>query len=424
MDNKDSFGFDFNDTYEDVIKSLRQKNGDDFEDIVSDSSLKNSDGTIDINSISKGRYKNEKSGDSNDMKKKNWWQRLTKGKKAALISVTSIVLVIAILLGWFFSTFKYNYNSITENPEELGFEQVIDKKVINIALFGVDTRNETKFTGNTDSIMVLSLNTVTKKVKIFSIMRDSFVPMEYEGTSYYGKINSAYSKSPEHAIKTINKNFNLDISEYATVNFVGMTEIIDAVGGITATITEDELRDKGRTHPNLNGCMVEICSEMGLNPSDYYVKSAGKQTLNGVQAVAYARVRSCTSVWNTRDDYGRTDRQRHVMQELFHKAIKMKKTQYVDLIKALIPCTETSLSYSDILSLAVNMLLNSPSFEQYRIPQNDFVMRFRGPSRYGSVVYYDLNYASRMINSIIYDDVTMEQFIEQNPIEKNDWFNQ
>jgi len=427
MDNKEKFDFDFdfNDTYEDIMKELKQKNDDDFEDIVSDTSLKNAQDTVDIYSVSSGKQKAEKSGGKTNVKrKKNWWQRLSKVKKGLIISVTALVLVLSILLGWIFSTFDYNYNPITTDPEELGFETVINKKVINIALFGVDTRNETKFTGNTDSIMVLSLNTVTKKVKIFSIMRDSFVPMEYEGRSYYGKINSAYSKSPEHAIKTINKNFNLDISEYATVNFVGMTNIIDAVGGITATITEDELRDKGRTHPNLNGCMVEICSEMGLNPSDYYVKSAGEQTLNGVQAVAYARVRSCTSVWNTRDDYGRTDRQRHVMQELFRKAIKMKKSQYVDLIKALIPCTETSLSYSDILSLAVNMLLNSPSFEQYRIPQNNFVMRFRGPSRYGSVVYYDLQYTSRLINAIIYDDVTLEQFVEANPIEKNDWFNQ
>lgn len=408
---KDSFGFDFNEKYEDIIAAMQKRQEDEYEDIVSDSSF------------NVGKHEFEDISSSTKAKGfKAWWKRLTKGKKAALVSATSIVLVIAILLGWFFSYFKYNYNSITGDPEELGFTGVKDKSVINVALFGVDSRDENVFKGNTDSIMILSLNTKTKKVKIFSVMRDTFVPMEYEGKSYFGKINSAYVKGPEHAIKTLNKVFDLDISEYATVNFYGMTDIIDAVGGITATITEDELAWKGYDHPNLNNCMDEICSEMGLKASDYYIHTTGEQTLNGVQAVAYARVRNCKSVWGTRDDFGRTDRQRHVMQELFNKAITMKKTQYVSLIKALIPCSETSLSYSDVLGLAVNILLSSPTFEQYRLPLTEFTMSFTGPSRYGSVVYYDLDYASRMINSIIYDDVTMEQYIEANGIEKNDWY--
>lgn len=407
---KDNYGFDFNDKYEEIIAAMQKKQEEEVIDIVSDSSL-----TKDTN----GRYKKKEHNAF-----KLWWKKLTKGKKAALISATSVVLVIAILLSWFFIYFRYNYNSITGDPEKLGFSGVKDKSVINVALFGVDTRSADVFKGNTDSIMILSLNTETKKVKIISVMRDTFVPMEYEGKKYYGKINSAYVKGPEHAIKTLNQAFDLDIKEYATVNFFGMVDIIDAVGGITATITEDELKWKGNDHPNLNNCMDEICSQLGLKASDYYIKSAGEQTLNGVQAVAYARVRNCTSTWGTRDDFGRTDRQRHVMQELFNKAITMKKSQYVSLIKALIPCTETSLSYTDILGLAVNVLLGSPTFEQYRLPpaeyQSDFLMT--GPSGYGSIIYYDLAYAAKLVNAVIYDDVTMEEYIEENGIDHNDWY--
>lgn len=407
---KDNYGFDFNDKYEEIIAAMQKKQEEEIIDIVSDSSLQKD---------THGRYKKKEHNSF-----KLWWQKLTKGKKVALISATSVVLVIAILLSWFFIYFRYNYNSITGDPEKLGFSGVKDKSVINVALFGVDTRDENVFKGNTDSIMILSLNTETKKVKIISVMRDTLVPMEYEGKKYHGKINSAYVKGPEHAIKTLNQAFDLDIKEYATVNFFGMVDIIDAVGGITATITEDELKWKGNDHPNLNNCMDEICSQMGLKASNYYIKSAGEQTLNGVQAVAYARVRNCTSTWGTRDDFGRTDRQRHVMQELFNKAITMKKTQYVSLIKALIPCTETSLSYGDVLSLAVNVLLGSPSFEQYRLPpaeyQADFLMK--GPSGYGSIIYYDLAYAAKLVNAVIYDDVTMEQYIEENGIDHNDWY--
>ena len=422
MEEKNNFDINFDDKYEEIIAAMQKKQEEEYEDIVSDSSLK--DTYSDISSSSNGRYKKK---DHNGFKL--WWKNLTKGKKAALISLTSVVLVIAILLGWFFTYFRYNYNSITGDPEKLGFSGVKDKNVINVALFGVDSRDENAFSGNTDSIMILSLNTKTKKVKIFSIMRDTFVPMEYEGKTIYGKINSAYSrgnerKNPELAIKTLNQVFDLDISEYATVNFYGMTDIINAVGGITATITKDELTWKGYDHPNLNNCMDEICAEMGLDPEDYYIHTDGEQTLNGVQAVAYARVRNCTSVWGTRDDFGRTDRQRHVMQELFNKAITMKKTQYVSLIKALIPCSETSLSYSDVLGLAVNILLSSPTFEQYRLPpaeyQSDFLMK--GPSGYGSIIYYDLGYAAKLLNAVIYEDVTMEQYILENGVDQNDWY--
>ena len=421
MNDKDNIEINFDDKYEEIIAAMQKRHEAEEEasrDILSDSRYiggKHSYEDVSSNSSKYGKKKRSF---------KAWWRHLTKGKKAALISVTSVVLVIAILLGWFFSYFKYNYNSITDDPESLGFSGVIDKNVINVALFGVDSRDENKFTGNTDSIMILSLNTETKKVKITSVMRDTLVPMEYEGKKYCAKINSAYTKGPEHAIKTLNQIFDLDISEYATVNFYGMVDIIDAVGGITATITEDELKWKGNDHPNLNNCMDEICSQMGLDAKNYYIKSAGEQQLNGVQAVAYSRVRNCTSVWGTRDDFGRTDRQRHVMQELFNKADTMKKTQYPKRIKALIPCSETSLSYGDIFALAVDILLSSPAFEQYRLPPAEYQSKFlmRGPSGYGSIIYYDLDYAAKLLHAVIYEDMTMEQYIEQNGIETNSWY--
>lgn len=418
MSEKSNFDFDFNDKYEDIISSMQSKE-DKYEDIVSDTTRIG--GKHAYEDISSSTSKKHTKWQKNF---KLWWKQLTKGKKAALISVTSVILVIAILLGWFFTYFRYNYRSITGDPEELGFTEIKDKHVVNIALFGVDSRDENVFSGNTDSIMILSLNNVTKKVKIISVMRDTFVPVERDGKTYYGKINSVYASGPEQAIKTLNQVFDLDISEYATVNFFGMTDIVNAVGGITATITDDELSWKGYDHPNLNNCMDEICKELGLDAEDYYIHTAGEQTLNGVQAVAYARVRNCTSVWGTRDDYGRTDRQRHVMQELFNKAVTMKKTDYIDLIKALIPCSETSLSYADVLSLAVNILLSSPTFEQYRLPPAEYQKEFlmTGPSGYGSIIYYDINYAARLVNAIIYDDVTIEEYVAENGIDRNDWY--
>ena len=357
-----------------------------------------------------------------------WWGRRKKWQKRTMIAALSVVLVFTLAIGILLNIFDYNYNAITSNPEDLGFESVIDKKIVNIALFGIDSRQVDSFKGLSDSIMILSLNTETKKVKVISVMRDSLVPITYNGKTVYGKINSAYSKGgPELAIKTLNTIFGLDISEYATVNFYGMSDIIDAVGGIDVTLAEGELDVYGyengkKVNWGLNGCIAEQCGYMGLNAASYYVNKAGFQHLNGVQAVAYARIRHAANIEGTNDDYGRTDRQRYVMEQLFNKAVTLNTTQYVSLAKSLIPCSETSLSYSEIMGLAVNILLSSPSFEQSRIPLTDYQMGSKSVSGYGSCVYYDLDYASKVLKAFIYDDIKPEDYMETNGIEKNDWY--
>lgn len=403
--NNDLFEFLDNDIY----SSAAQQH---YEDIVSDSRLKGK------------HYAKKKRGNRLTL----WWGRRKKWQKAVMISALSLVLVFTLAAGIFLNMFDYNYNAITSNPEELGFESVIDKKIVNVALFGIDAREVGSFKGLSDSIMILSLNTETKKVKVISVMRDSLVPITYNGKTVYGKINSAYSKGgPELAIKTLNTVFGLDISEYATVNFYGMSDIIDAVGGIDVTLTEGELNAYGyengvKIYWGLNGCIAEQCAYMGLNATDYYVQEAGLQHLNGVQAVAYARIRHAANIEGTNDDYGRTDRQRYVMEQLFNKAVTLNTTQYISLAKSLIPCSETSLSYSDIMGLAVNILLSSPTFEQSRIPLTEYQIGSKSVSGYGSCVYYDLDYASKLLKAFIYDDITPEDYMEINGIEKNDWY--
>lgn len=423
--------FQFDDDFLDISSSSIQK--PQYEDIVSDSSYKR---FVDGESYTGGpkHYKKKKHGIKkviNDKyyKIKKWWKCLSKGKRRTIITLTSIILVLAIFISWFFIYFNYNYHYIKDDPNSLGYSGSIDKNVVNIALFGLDSR-DTKgkmcFKGNTDSIMILSINTKTKKIKIISIMRDSLVPIDKDtGLTYY-KINAAYSwGGPELAIKTLNQNFGLDIANYATVNFYGMSDIIDGVGGIEATLTPNEVNATGDNNHGINDMIQEICTYEKKNPRDYYITTSGKQHLNGLQAVAYARIRYCTSVWGTTNDYGRTDRQRYVMEQLFNKAKTLPKSDYARFAKSLIPCTETSLTYSDIISLAYNVMFSSPTFEQYRIPQNSTEMNFLMPSpsgSFGSVVYYDLKYASKVIKGIIYDDMTLEEYVAAHPIEKDDWY--
>lgn len=429
--NKNELNFDFgSDTgysdFNDISSSSTPKKS--FEDVYSNSKedlgkITDND-FITLDSVSKNKYRRRQRGFIGFFKNigyavSDWWGRRKIWQKALLISVTALVLVLAILYAYIGRVFDYSFN---DDKKNLGITKVIDDKIINVALFGLDTRGVNSFTGNSDSIMILSINTINKKVKIMSIMRDTLVPIERNGKITYSKINAAYGwGGPELAVKTLNQCFKLDISDYATVNFYGMVDIIDAVGGIEATITEDELYDKGQDKPGLNGCMGEICKYMNLNINKYLINKAGTQHLNGVQAVAYSRIRYCRSVWDTNNDYGRTDRQRHVMQELFNKAKTLKKSQYFSLANALIPCTKTSMSTTEIINIAASVLLNSPEFEQYRIPQNDFLMPAPAGS-FGSVLYYDLDYVSRLIHGIIYDGETLDSFVEKNGIDKNPWY--
>lgn len=395
-----------------------------YEDIVSDS--KNShiieEGKISLSAFS-GKGSHQKSENNFFGKIIVWWKNRKTWQKACMISLVSLVLVVSLVIGIFAIVFDYNYNNIIDNPEELGFENVLDENIVNVALFGLDARKVNTFEGLSDSIMILSLNTETKKVKIISVMRDSFVPITYNGKKNYAKINSAYQKGgPELAIKTLNTIFGLDISEYATVNFYGMADIIDAVGGIDAELTKQEVAKPDGTPYHINGCLQEICANMNLDPEDYYIFEPGVQHLNGIQAVAYSRIRYVANIWGTNNDFGRTDRQRYVMEQLFNKAIALDKSQYIKLAKSLIPCCETSLSYTEIMGLAFNMLLDSPTFEQARVPQTEYQMTSPAYTGVGDVVYYDLNFAAKLIHSFIYDDITPQEYIEANGVEKNDWY--
>lgn len=401
-----------------------------YEDITSSSKRED---FVDISSMSRNskskHYKRKKRGIAGFFSRigtriSKWWKKASKLQKTAVISLSSVLALFLTAIILLSTVFNYNYNSITKNSEELGFDGVIDKSIINIALFGIDTRSK-DFKGNSDSIMILSLNTKSKTVKIVSIMRDSFVKIEKKGKTTYNKINSAYaSGGPELAIKTINENFGLDISEYATVNFEGMVDIIDAVGGIDAELTKGEVVSASKNEFLLNGLIRDICSRTKLDPEKYYINTSGVHHLNGVQAVAYSRIRKTANIWGTNNDQGRTDRQRYVMEQLFNKALTLKKSDYMSLAKALIPCSETSLSYTQIIGLATSILLKSPTFSQSRVPLEDYQITSNVPNikRVGSIVYYDLDYASELLHAYFYDDIEPEQYIEMNGVRKNNWY--
>lgn len=354
-----------------------------------------------------------------------WWKSLEKWKKitySIIAGVLALLIVVGSVAAIYVNVVLARLGSDDDfsklNSSDLGIENVIDENIFNIALFGIDSRKKGSFEGLSDSIMILSINKTDNTVKLVSIMRDSLVPIENKGKISNNKINSAYSLGgPTLAVKTLNSVFGLDISAYATVNFYGMADIIDAVGGIEIDVTQSEINDNNY---GLNVYIAEQYRAVGKDPSPYYIATAGTQKVNGMQAVAYARLRRPKNAYGNVNDFGRTERQRVVLKKIMDKALAMDITTYPSLVKKLTPYVKTSLSNSQMLSLAAQ-LAKKPTLIQSRVPHDEYIINadYRGTG--ASTVYYNYKYAGKVLRAFIYDNITPEDYMTANGVDKTGW---
>ena len=252
---------------------------------------------------------------------------------AELLTVVILFVLVAALYQWS----RIGHNSL--DPSKL--EAYHDTgPYTNIALFGADAREGGIDKGAiTDTMIIASIKNKTKEVRLVSVYRDTIMQQK-DGT--YFKANSAYHKGGgEEAIAELNRNLDLDIQNYVCVNFAAMIKAIDAVGGIEVDVQEEEIS-------YINGYATEIIKVTGIDSEGVY--HAGRQTLNGVRATAYARIR-----YTEGGDFKRTERQRYILTELLKKAKKLSIGELQALADEIMPMISTSFSATDILSLAVNL---------------------------------------------------------------------
>ncbi len=242
-------------------------------------------------------------------------------------------------------------------------ELKIDKKaesygddVINIAFFGLDRRKKEE-PSRSDAVMILSLDKKHKKVKLSSIMRDSYVDIEGHGKT---KLNHAYAYGgPELAIKTINSNFKLNIRDFVAVDFYGLENIIDTVGGVEIPVRSDEIK-------YINSYMQGTAKVE--NKAVQEVQNPGLQNLNGMQAVAYARIR-----YTSGGDYERTERQRTILTAVMNKIKKLGPTEFPKVVSVLLPNVESSLSSTEIIKMGTSVFaLGIDNVEQQRFPLDNY----------------------------------------------------
>lgn len=346
----------------------------------------------------------------------NKTKRAKKGKwKIALFVVE--ILVICILVGACWAMAKANkiqHVQITddEKKEELAIDEGIAESEVlkgyrNIALFGVDSREgQLGSSTRTDTIMIASINLDTKEVQLVSVYRDTWLNMS---TDSYNKANAAYAQGGyKQAMAMLNMNMDLDIEDFVTIGFDGLIDVIDAVGGVEIDVKQAEI-------DHINSYQISMAGEPDgtLNAKgepnytatagvDYTpVTRSGVQTLNGLQATAYARVRYVGS------DIERASRQRTVLTKVAKKAMTLNPATLNKIADAVFPKVMTSLSLSEILDLLKD-IASYEIGEQTGFPFEDYIQPAGRVGKASVVVPVDLEKNVSLLHEFLFDEAGYE----------------
>ena len=279
--------------------------------------------------------------------------RKAKKRQKRIILFIFEILVLAVLVAVLYTVLK------TENIQKI---KVDEKNIVtkvnenvennesmkgyrNIALFGVDSRDGALGKGTrSDTIMIASVNEDTGDIKLCSVYRDTYLNLSNDS---YNKCNAAYAKGgPEQAINMLNMNLDLNITDYVTVGFTGLREVIDAIGGVTIDVQENEIVHLNNYQISMVGKTDDGENYYATEGKDYIaVTSPGPQVLNGLQATAYCRIRYVG------DDFVRAERQRRVIAECLEVAKKSDPTKLIKAFDGVTDSISTSFDADEIASL-------------------------------------------------------------------------
>ncbi|MBR1599160.1 MAG: LCP family protein [Lachnospiraceae bacterium] len=280
--------------------------------------------------------------------------RKKKNKKLGLILLVEVLVFIGLIVGfgWYYVNSKLDQvvdDTVAEEKEQIDVSAAVTDtmadKYKTIALFGLDAREGGDLnkagTAHSDAIIIASINNETKEVKLASVYRDCFLEIAKDGAGTQ-KVTHAYILGgPTCSVETLNKNLDLNITDYVSVDFKALTKAIDALGGVTINVKAKELN-------NLNHNIEEQVRVTGIQSQGVW--SEGEQVLNGTQATAYARIRKVGN-----GDFERTQRQRAVISAMIKKAKESDLATINNVLDEIIPLIATNMTKSDILSLAKNM---------------------------------------------------------------------
>lgn len=317
--------------------------------------------------------KKEDSMNNNDMFEIKGTNRIWSMKKRIFVGLGTFVgcaiFALTLVFGWgMFRITKEQggvYAATDLTAEELaaqetlpprdGDQVLLDDQVINILLIGREGIHDGNGNGRSDSMIIASLNTEEKTIKMVSVMRDCYVSIPGYKSN---KLNAAYSfGGGELLCATIEQNFGVLLDGYVVVDFAGFKKMIDKIGGVEIELTESEAQYLNTTN------YISDKSQRNVVP--------GKQTVTGTQALGYCRVRKRAAINGENDDYGRTYRQRAVLTQVYEKVKKLNIAQALGLANTLLGYVTTNIDRNDIMDYATAVIqLGIPEIETMRIPVN------------------------------------------------------
>lgn len=312
-----------------------------------------------------------------------------------MIFIFEILLLAVLLIAAYFVAMVNKIDFQNMNESEAGINDDLNKDTLvslegytNIALFGLDNRSSNHYdTGNSDVIMIASINNKTKDVKLVSVYRDTYLSI---GNGKYFKANASYANGgARQAVQMLNSNLDLDIQDYVCVDWAAMVEVIDDLGGLDLEITQGEMQQ-------INKYKWEVDKATGLSTPD--VTQYGKVHLDGTQATTYARIRKLAG-----DDFKRASRQRIVLQAILEKAKKADIGTLTSICNSVVDDISTTLSISQILSLAKDV-------KSYKIASTTgfpFELTTKRLASSGdTVIPADLTTNVRELHKYMFDDIS------------------
>jgi len=276
------------------------------------------------------------------------------------------------------------------NKEELKYKEV--EGITNILLVGTDARDYTK-RSRADTIMILTIDDIHKKIKLTSIMRDTYVSIPGHGEQ---KINHSFAYGKAALLmKTIESNFNIKLDKYAVINFFGFKDLVDTIGGLDINVSETERKELNRCIIGLENYKKDF---FGEKPN--YLKKSGLQHLDGQQVLAYARMRHIE-----RGCYSRDERQRKVVNMIAKKLKNISILKYPEVLSKLFPCVKTNIEFTEALNLGYTIYkIGDLNIKQLQVPATklSYGMIYKNK---GWVLLIDKTQNINMIHNFIFKDI-------------------
>lgn len=309
----------------------------------------------------------------------------------------AFLITLVVLGGTLWGVYSYVFMDMdTEeglSKEEVGIEKqdYHTKDIVNIALFGIDTTDES-MVGRSDSIIIVTLDNKKKEIRLSAVQRDTYVRIE--GYKNKTKINHAfaYGGAPL-AVKTLNQTFGLDIQDYAVINFTNMEKVIDVLDGIPLEVTDAYLKEANKQ-------INRLAARRGITPKP--IEGTGMQNLSGMQVLGMLRAR-----YNVGGTAQRSAMHEVVLNACYEKIRKKNVLEYPTIAKELLALVQTTLTSNDVTGIGMKVIVSGYKVRNAVFPLEVDQAGGYGGKMIGGVWYltYNEEPGNQHLRDFVYDGV-------------------